>query len=75
MGYFFDKKCSNPPCPFSNHIRFCFFCIDQIIDLSLGGNYGKIMKIKLEVSVLRWNLNNLSRGLNPPNPGLNSAPA
>ena len=24
---------------------------------------------------LRWNLKNLSRGLNPPKPGLNSAPA
>ena len=54
---------------------FAFFCIDQITDLCLGENYGKIMKIKLKVSVLRWNLNNLSRGLNPPNPGLNSAPA
>ena len=37
---------------------------------------GRAMKVfKQEKRTLRWNLKNLSRGLNPPKPGLNLAPA
>ena len=39
----------------------------------------KLKKVSLwetsEFPILRWNLKNLSRGLNPPKPGLNLAPA
>ena len=34
-----------------------------------------IVNLKPIVLSLWWNLKNLSRGLNPPNPGLNLAPA
>ena len=32
-------------------------------------------RVKITKNVQRWNLKNWSRGLNPPKPGLNSAPA
>ena len=34
-----------------------------------------VQNIKKNTNFQRWNLKNLSRGLNPSKPGLNSAPA
>ena len=50
---------------FRMHIRIVSVNF-EILDLNNAFDFSKDQ---------RWNLKNLSRGLNPPKPGLNSAPA
>ena len=48
--------------------------LDIHIDMFCNG-YVHFTEIHFLKVVQRWNLKNLSRGLNPPKPGLNLAPA